>query len=596
MPLLRSTDSPLKLRLNRGDILTVSSPPGASASVVEQETFSVASTVAGSATSSADSSFGPYSEAKLLTITCTAGASSYDIPSSAIGSPIKRVTNLITGYDSLDAESKKAATRGLPILIGGTHVDFGDSMADNGFLGASNDNGTAAQMLHGQAEAELGAPFDKYVNCGVSGENTEEILLRVPAGLTANNPTVVTFSPMLANDYDDQFTSDRTLAATTEMVRLAVNFPSVRLVRIQTTTPTSSQIMNTATGARGRKLHSEVRTGLRSIAAQYGGLVELIDTASIVSAADGSGLISGYATVDGTHFNYRCSERVSTLGFKPALSNHQFEHQWKRPYSTTNFKNILGPCGSAPSGDNATGTAGTVLLTGVTGTLPNGLTGRRFVGDTTTTAVASSIASPLGYAALTANLAITLAADGGSAGISVGRAASVRNNYDNAWAATTAYTFAEKVIVSADYTAHVFAAGTTAGTVPAAFATAVPGDMVTDGTVTWLITRRPKPGDVIEFVADMSLLSLSGSGQTFGWCNLIASSGTSIDRFLNYAGVSTYNYPTTVDGSRRMYRQRFTIPTTFDAVKGIQVGGFFIGKNGTTATLQTHGLSVEIVS
>lgn len=540
--------------------------------------------------------YGPYNGGAMVRLIALEAISFTVTKVESAGNEAQIGQNPANGLSVFLSETKKAAIRAMPALIGGVHLGIGDSMTDNGFLGASNDNGTAAQSLYGQACAELGAPFDKFVNGGVSGENTEEILLRVPALLAANNPTVVTFSPMLANDYDDQFTSDRTLAATSEAVRLCVNWPSVRLVQIQTTTPTSSQIMNTATGARGRKLHSEVRTGLRAIAAQYGGLVELVDTASIVSAADASGLISGYATVDGTHFNYRCSERVSTLGFKPAFTKHQFEHQWKRPYSTTNFKNILGPCGSAPSGDNASGTAGTVLLTGVTGTLPNGLTGRRNVGDTTTTAVASSIASPLSYGALTANLAITLAADGGSAGVSVGRAASVRNNFDNAWAATTAYTFAEKVIVSADYTAQVFAAGTTAGTVPAAFATCVPGDMVTDGTVTWLITRRPKPGDVIEVVADMSLLSLSGSGQTFGWCNLIASSGTSIDRFLNYAGVSTYNYPTTADSARRMYRQRFTIPTTFDAVKGIQVGGFFIGKNGTTATLQVHGLSVEIVS
>lgn len=480
-------------------------------------------------------------------------------------------------------------------LIGGTVLGVGDSLVEQGHI-PGNDNSTVALMLFGQACAELGAPFDKFANGGVSGENTQEILARVPALLALHNPTVVVFGPMSPNDYDDQFTSTQTLQYTAEMVRLAVNYPTVRLTFIQTTTPTDSQNMETAGGARGRKWHSEVRAGLRAIAAQYGGLVELVDTAGIVSAANASGMISGYAAADGTHFAYQGANAVNIKGFKPALARQKFEHQWKRPYSTGNFTNILGPMGSAPAGDNATGISGTVLLTGVLGQLPNGMTGRRFVGDTTATGTATSIANPYGYAAKSAQVAATLGADGGAVGVSIGRAASLLQNYDNPRANSTAYKFVDKIVISADLNGHVIAEGTSNAT-PPDFTGVVAGDWVADGTVTWQVVRRPKPGDVIEAVVDMGLTSLAtAGGTTFAWMNLISSAGTSVDRYMNYAVSTAFAYPLAVDGARRMYRQRFTIPSTFDAVKTIQLGGFFGGRNTATANVQVHGLSVEIVS
>lgn len=492
-------------------------------------------------------------------------------------------------------DSRTPAASTLPILIGGTVLSASDSLTNQGFI-SGNDNSTTALMLFGQACAELGAPFDKFVNGGVDGQNTQEILARVPALLSDNNPTAVIFGPMSPNDYDDQFTSTQTLQYTAEMVRLAVNYPSVRLVFIQTTTPTGSQNMETAGGARGRKWHSEVRAGLRAIAAQYGGLVELVDAGGIVTAADASGMISGYAATDGTHFAYQGADAVNIKGFKPALAKQKFEHQWKRPYSTGNFTNILGPMASAPTGDNATGTSGTVLLTGVTGQLPNGMTGRRFVGDTTSTGVATSIANPYGYAAKSAQVAATLGADGGAVGVSIGRAASLLQNYDNPRANSTAYKFVDKIVISADLNGHVIAEGTSGGSAPD-FTGVVAGDWVADGTVTWQVVRRPKPGDVIEAVVDMGLTSLAtAGGTTFAWMNLISSAGTNVDRYMNYAVSTTFAYPLTVDGARRMYRQRFTIPTTFDAVKTIQLGGFFAGRNTATANVQVHGLSVEIVS
>lgn len=519
----------------------------------------------------------------------------------SVNSKVSGANYLGTSTDSngntvLDTSSSAAlaASGVLPPLAGGVCLSVGDSTSANGFI-PSNDNSTTAQMLHGQAFAELGAPFDKFVNGGVSGENTQEILARVPDLLEANNPTVVIFGPNSVNDYDDTFTSTQTLSYISQAVALCVAYPGVVKTYVQTIQPTDSQNMETAGGARGRKWHAEVQDGLRSLVTQYCGAVELIDTFSIVAAANASGMISGYSP-DGTHFGYRASERTSTKGFKPAATKLKFANTWKRPYTTVDHRNILGPFASAPAGSNASGTAGTVLLTGTTGTLPNGWTGRRAVGDTTATATVSTVANPHGYAASSASAECTLGADGGAIGVSVGRAASVRNNYDNERANSQAYTYNDKIVISATLNGQVFAAGTSAASAPD-FTGVVPGDMVTDGTVVWLVTLRPLPGSIIEVAADLDLQSLTGSGQTYCWLSITNDAAVSVDRYLNYAGTGTYSYPTLVDSARRMYRQRFTIPTTsWASVKTMQLAAFFCGKNAATATMLAHGLSIEVIT
>ena len=533
--------------------------------------------------------FGPLNELQSITVSMQIGNASVELNGWSGGIPITAETNS-TGQTVLDDASRAAAgNSGLYEGIGGTVLEIGDSLTDNGFFSEANGRGTTAQSICASAWAELGGPFKRFAAGGVSGENTEEILARVPGLLSTWNPSVVVFGPNSVNDMDDGFTSARTIAADTTAINLALAYPSVQKVIIMTVHPTDASNLEVATSATRRKWYAEVNAHKRAKAAASGGRIMLIDFGSVVSKADGSGPQTNWSP-DGTHMSYLGSAEASRLAVKPVVSKLKFASQWEMPANSVDFTNMAGPIASQLQGDNASGAAGYLNSTGMTGQGPNGLTARRFSADSTSTGVASSIASPVGLAGRSAQLVATLGQNGGGAGFAFGQENSALNRYDNARANTTAYTFGQRILVSASLCGQCFTAGTSAGASPD-FSAVEPGDMVTDGTVVWLITKRPVAGMVVDVAVDCSILSVTGGAQVSA--HLTITDGTlTYDRYINYAGTTTYTWPTTFDSSRRLLRQRFTIPSDLGSIRTCRIIPLVMGANGAVATLQVHRVAL----
>lgn len=495
---------------------------------------------------------------------------------------------LLASDGRLYSESGKSV---LDSAVGGTVLEIGDSLTDNGFFSEANGRGTVAQSICASAWAELGGPFKRFAAGGVSGENTEEILARVPGLLALWNPSVVVFGPNSVNDMDDGFTPERTITADTSAINLALAYPSVQQVIIMTVHPTDGSNLETATagGATRRKWYAKVNAHKRAIAEASGGRIMLIDFGSIVSKADGSGPQTGWSP-DGTHMSFLGANEASRLAVKPVVSKLRFSSAWDMPANAVDASNMLGPVASQLQGDNASGTNGYVNNAGVTGQGPNGVAARRFSGDSTSTGVASSIVSPVGLAGRSAQIAATIGQNGGAVGFAFGQENSALNRYDNPRANSTAYTHGHRILVSDTLCGQVFTPGTSASSAPD-FTGVEPGDMVTDGTVVWFITKRPVAGMVVDVSVDCSILSVSGGGQVSA--HLTITDGTlSFDRWINYAGTTTYTWPTTFDSSRRLIRQRFTVPTTLGSIRIFRVIPLVFGPNGATSTLQVHRVAI----
>lgn len=492
----------------------------------------------------------------------------------------------------LHAEGVEAAANsGLFAGVGGTVLEIGDSLTESGFLSEANGRSTVAQSLLGTAWAELGGPFKRFACGGVSGENTEEILARVPGLLAQWNPSVVVFGPNSVNDMDDGFTPERTIAADLAAINLALKWPGVAQVIIMTIQTTDSSNLETATAgaATRRKWYSAVNAHKKAVAASSGGRVLLIDVNRVVSTANGNSMQAGFSA-DGTHLTFLGAAEVSRLAAKPVLAKLKFLSQWDMPANATDHTNMMGPYASAMQGDNASGANGYVASTGLTGQGPNGVVPRRASGDATSTGTVTSIASPVGLNGRSIQVVASIGQAGGGVGVAFGQEQSARNRFDNARANSTAYTYGERILISTTLCGQVFTAGTSAAAAPD-FTGVVPGDMVADGTVVWLVTKRPVAGMVVDTAIDCSIFGVTGGAQVSA--HLTIADGTlSYDRWLNYAGTATFSWPSTFDSSRRLLRQRFTIPADLGSIRTFRFIPMVMGANGAAATLQVHSVAL----
>lgn len=96
MPTLRVSEPPIRLVLPIGQVLTVTAAAGSSAYVVEPETLVPALTIA-----SQSQKVGPYEATKNITLTCTAGAISYEIAEDAFTAVAATDTGALLGVDGL---------------------------------------------------------------------------------------------------------------------------------------------------------------------------------------------------------------------------------------------------------------------------------------------------------------------------------------------------------------------------------------------------------------------------------------------------------------------------------------------------------------
>ncbi|RZL39233.1 MAG: hypothetical protein EOP35_04140 [Rubrivivax sp.] len=101
MPTLRLGDRAVRIRVPVGDALVVTAPAGSSATVVHLSDMNPSATVTG-----ATQYFGPYPGTKTLTVTCTAGAVSFDVPDASLDVTEDPASGLLyAGGSSLGAVS-----------------------------------------------------------------------------------------------------------------------------------------------------------------------------------------------------------------------------------------------------------------------------------------------------------------------------------------------------------------------------------------------------------------------------------------------------------------------------------------------------------
>lgn len=480
--------------------------------------------------------------------------------------------------------------------FGGVAVQFGDSLTANGYIDSTQS--TTCQNWLQHASAKAGGVIRRFINAGVSGQNTEQILARVAGVLSANNPDLVVFGPNSVNDLAQVFTSARSIVALRAAFDLARTWPSVRAMCVTTVHPTNTQNLAGVGGDGGRAWYRDVNAFVEAYARTYD--IPLLPAYQVFTNADGSAIRSGYSVAagDGVHWSYQGAFEFGAA-ITPTISKLS-SRVWESLSSANDARNMLGPWATALQGSNASGANGVSSGTGATITsAPNGMFARRFTGDSTATGTVTSIASPVGLPGQSAQMVCTLGADAGAIGIGFGHEVSSRNRFDNARASSQAYTYGERIAINARYCAQVFTPGTSAAAGAAATAAvdalnAAPlGGYVQDGTVVWQVTYRPQITDRITLIADVSLDTLtSGSGDLEIWCTAFDSAANNYTTYINYCGATTQSpWPTRVDSKRRLLINEFSLGgqgSTLVDVRTMAVYALFRGANGAQGTIQLH--------
>lgn len=118
MPTLRVSESPVRLVLPIGQVLTVTAPAGSSAYVVEPETMVPALTIA-----SQSQKVGPYGVTKNITLTCTAGAISYEVSEAPSATVTATDSGALIGAAAANAKLAKPRI----LFIGDSIPDYGSA-------------------------------------------------------------------------------------------------------------------------------------------------------------------------------------------------------------------------------------------------------------------------------------------------------------------------------------------------------------------------------------------------------------------------------------------------------------------------------------
>lgn len=506
------------------------------------------------------------------------------------------VLNTDTGIASLDNTSRAMVASGTFVkqtgLIAAT---WGDSLVANGWT--ANGATTGMNML-AVADAYAGGVFKRIINGGVSGERTDAAILRLDS-ILANNPDVFIIGPCSVNDIDQAkgtiLTPEQTISNYEVAFAKAFATPSVKQVWVMTVHRPASTLIATvsSTGDQVRSWYDSLETYVRNKAASDP-RIKIIEFSRAVGNDLGTSLVTNYnATAsDTTHIGYLGAQVAATNSVRAVMLALPF-NAWDMPQHANNFRNLMGPCASALQGSFASGAGGVSFGTGVTGTAaPGGIVVRRNSGDSTATITnVNSITSPVGLPGKSITMDYTIGAAGGGGGAQFGAVGNI-GNYDNTRTNSTAYTHGSRINISSTLCAQCLIPGTSAASSPS-FASAAVGNLITDGTVTWIVTEIPQMGDWLLFEADASLTANTGGANVMVWINFTDTSGNQAASWINVSNATNQLAWPTATG-RVLLRNYIQVPTLAGAaIRSVTMLVGVQGANGSTGTLQVHRASFK---
>ena len=358
----------------------------------------------------------------------------------------------------------------------------------------------------------LGGRLRIIANKGVSGDKINNVIARL-TDILSTNADIYTVMLGINDVTNDADTIDNNIAGLQYIYETLLSTGS--LLHVCTVLP--STVINT--NARKRKWHL-LNAFIRGYAYATRGVL-LSDTAAAWTDPATTNPASGMAS-DGTHPSPLGATQLGRCIYETFNAFLPVSHYtWA---INNDFGNLV--YNGMMNGNNASGTNGFVLGTGITGTGPDGW---RTLRSGTGTGVASKVARTDWRQGAWARMALTAAADNDSAQFEI-------RTLDNTTRAnTTAYTLGQRASVSG-ITACQFVA-TTAGTSassPPAFDTTI-GNTTVDGTVTWTAVDAFNPGDKVFAQAAFQSSNFSGAAhiEMFVLC-LDAGSSTLLTAYANF--------------------------------------------------------------
>lgn len=394
---------------------------------------------------------------------------------------------------------------------------FGTSISANNWQGPNSatvdltQNTLSARGYAVAANMLLGNPFTFVRNAGITGNTIAQMRARIATDLL---PYLTPGSAVMMDGGPNELplivggASDPTVAGCmadiTYMAGL-INAAGATVILL-TAPPANFYVTGANISARNAFLQG-LNAAIIALGAASAGKILVADVYSAV--LDTTSAYPAYrsdCTVDNLHPNVNGAMQYGRVIAAVITASKLLTQPINTGLSRSDFKNMVyNPCAA---GNNASGTNGTSIGTGMTGNGPDGWTSLR----TGTASGVSSVVSraTAGYADAKQGQFARMAVTGGALNDLVGWRWTLGTSGVN-WAATTAYPVSRVRMPTTPngFRAICIVAGTTGGAEPT-WPTVV-GQTVVDGTVTWAMQDLPVAGDTIAVSLDFGLSGWTGT-------------------------------------------------------------------------------------
>lgn len=366
---------------------------------------------------------------------------------------------------------------------------FGDSITAQNFSGTNY-----AQSWALLGSADKGWPWREMLNHGVSSETTAQMLSRL-GDVLASGATVVSVlggtndltsaDLVAASPTGAQFTKEMIVSNLKSIVDQCL--ANGQRVILHTVPPGTGWTATTTQAGILREAANYVNAWVRRYAREVRG-VALCDSAAAIAEPTTGGPRTNYL-IDTVHPSNLGRQQMARA-FSQALGDLGVKRADTLSETPLDPLNLCGPTGMI-LGSASTGTSG-VSLTTVSGVGPFGCA----ASVRNTGAAVGSLQAPTDEKggnyfrlAMTSSAAYdgALVLVGGDVTTAIGR-------WDQAWAATTAYTYGARKYMANGYSLVCVVPGTTGGSSPSS---TQEGELIVDGTVTWLVQRPPMAGEQV---------------------------------------------------------------------------------------------------